>query len=300
MDNLDIKILSRLLNNCRESDRQIGKELEISGGAVRARIRKMENSGIIEKFSIRIEPPVLNYGVLYFVVSGQNMDEILEQVSLVGEPFFVVPCVGGITVCSIVVKEGLEQKIELAKKIMRDVRILSIFEAESPGYSLNLTKTDLMIVEKLLKDPRQKIETIAKSTNLSTKTVTRCLEKLQESEGVQFTLIYDPIKIDGFIPFAILTWIDGELKETLEQMNDKFSEFYMQIPFISKNQIVLFLYSNDIFKMDEITQKVRNIKNVKTADLFIPKKMMFLQNWLEKSIDESKKSPTLHLSYQIN
>jgi len=300
MDNLDIKILSRLLNNCRESDRQIGKELEISGGAVRARIRKMENSGIIEKFSIRIEPPVLNYGVLYFVVSGQNMDEILEQVSLVGEPFFVVPCVGGITVCSIVVKEGLEQKIELAKKIMRDVRILSIFEAESPGYSLNLTKTDLMIVEKLLKDPRQKIETIAKSTNLSTKTVTRCIEKLQESEGVQFTLIYDPIKIDGFIPFAILTWIDGELKETLEQMNDKFSEFYMQIPFISKNQIVLFLYSNDIFKMDEITQKVRNIKNVKTADLFIPKKMMFLQNWLEKSIDESKKSPTLHLSYQIN
>ena len=300
MDNLDIKILSRLLNNCRESDRQIGKELEISGGAVRARIRKMENSGIIEKFSIRIEPPVLNYGVLYFVVSGQNMDEILEQVSLVGEPFFVVPCVGGITVCSIVVKEGLEQKIELAKKIMRDIRILSIFEAESPGYSLNLTKTDLMIVEKLLKDPRQKIEIIAKSTNLSTKTVTRCLEKLQESEGVQFTLIYDPIKIDGFIPFAILTWIDGELKETLEQMNNKFSEFYMQIPFISKNQIVLFLYSNDIFKMDEITQKVRNIKNVKTADLFIPKKMMFLQNWLEKSIDESKKSPTLHLSYQIN
>ena len=29
MDNLDIKILSRLLNNCRESDRQIGIELGI-------------------------------------------------------------------------------------------------------------------------------------------------------------------------------------------------------------------------------------------------------------------------------
>ena len=40
MDNLDMKILSRLLNNCRESDRQIGIELGISGGAVRARIRK--------------------------------------------------------------------------------------------------------------------------------------------------------------------------------------------------------------------------------------------------------------------
>jgi DNA-binding Lrp family transcriptional regulator len=42
LDILDIKILGRLLNNCRESDRQIGKELGISGGAVRARIKKMQ------------------------------------------------------------------------------------------------------------------------------------------------------------------------------------------------------------------------------------------------------------------
>lgn len=300
MDNLDIKILSRLLNNCRESDRQIGKELKISGGAVRARIRKMEKSGIIEKFSIRIEPPVLNYSVLYFVVTGQNLEEILEQVSLVGEPFFVVPCVGGITVCSIVVRDNLEKKIELAKKIMKDVRVLSIFEAENPGYSLNLTKTDLIIIEKLLEDPRQKIEVIAKNTNLSTKTVTRCLEKLEKNEGIQFTLIYDPTKIEGYIPYAILTWVEGDLKETLFDMNKKFSESYMQIPFISKNQIVLFLYSNDIFKMDEMTQKVRSTKNVKTADLFIPKKITFMQKWLEKSIEESKKSSTLHLTYQTN
>ena len=34
------------------------------------------------------------------------MKEILEQVSLVGEPHFVAPCVGGITVCSIIVKEN--------------------------------------------------------------------------------------------------------------------------------------------------------------------------------------------------
>ena len=37
MDNFDIQILSRLLNNCRESDRQIGRELGMSGGAVNSR-----------------------------------------------------------------------------------------------------------------------------------------------------------------------------------------------------------------------------------------------------------------------
>ena len=226
MDNLDMKILSRLLNNCRESDRQIGMKFGISGGAVRARIRKMEERKVIGEFFIKVEPSVFGYGVLYFVVSGENIDEIFEQVSLVGEPFFVVPCVGGISVCSIVVKENMKQKIELASKLMKNVRVLSIFEAENTGFSSNLTKTDLEILEKLIIDPRQKIENIAKSTNLSTKTITRCIEKLQKNDGIQFTLIYDSRKIEDFIPHAILTWIEGNLKETLENLNNTFSESY--------------------------------------------------------------------------
>jgi len=295
-----MRILSSLLNNCRESDRQIGKELGISGGAVRARIQKMQEKKIIEEFFIKVEPPVLGYGVLYFVVTGESMNEILEQINLVGEPYFVVPCIGGITVCGISVKENMEQKIELANKLMKDVRVLSIFEAENPGFNSNLTKTDLEILEKLIKDPRQKIEQIAKNTNMSTKTITRCIEKLHENEGIQFTLVYDPRKIKDFISYAVLAWIDGDLKETLESLNNSFFESYLQIPFIAKNQIVLFMYSDNIFKMDELTQKVRNIKNVKSADLFIPKKISFHIKWIEKAITDFKKSPKLHLTYQTN
>jgi DNA-binding Lrp family transcriptional regulator len=300
MDNLDMNILNRLLNNCRKSDRQIGIEIGMTGGAVRARIKKMEKRGIIEGFFIKVEPPVLGYDVLYFVVSGENINEIIEQVSLVGEPYFVAPCVGGITVCSVVVKENLEQKIILANKLMKDVRVLSIFEAENPGFSSNLTKTDLEILEELIKEPRQKIEKIAKNTKMSTKTITRCIEKLQRNDGIQFTLVYDPKKIIDFIPHAILAWIEGDLKETLENMNKTFSESYLQIPFIAKNQIVLFMYSDNVFKMDELTQKVRNIKNVKSADLFIPKKISFYMEWLKNTINNFKKAPKLHLTYQTN
>ena len=49
------------------------------------------------------------------------------------------------------------------------------------------------------------------------KTITRCIEKLQKNEGIQFTVIYDPKKIKKFIPYAIMTWIDGNLKETLKR-----------------------------------------------------------------------------------
>jgi DNA-binding Lrp family transcriptional regulator len=288
------------LNNCRESDRNIGKELGISGGAVRARIKKMEESKMIEKFTIKVEPPILGFGVLYIVVSGQNIKEILEQVSLVGEPFFVVPCIGGIIVCGIAVKENLDQKIKLAKKLLKDVRVLSIFEAENLGFNSNLTKTDLEILEQLIKEPRKKIESISKDSGLSTKTVTRSIDKLNENERIQFTVIYDPIKIQGFIPHGILAWIDGDLKEILKKMNEEFHDSFMQTPFIAKNQIVLFMYSTDIFGIDELTQRVRNMEGVKSVDLFIPKKISLPLVWLEKAINDAKKSPTLHIEYQIN
>ena len=295
-----MQILSRLLNNCRESDRQIGKHLGVSGGAVKSRVKKMIESGVIEYFALKIEPPVLGYGVFYIVVTGRDYNAILEQVKLVGEPFLIVPCVGGVTVCGIVVKDNVEQKIELAKNLMRDVRVLTIFEAENPGVNFNLTKTDLAIINELMKDPRQKIDSIAKSTELSTKTVTRCIEKLQKDTAIQFTLVYEPTKITGFIPHAILTWITGDIEEMLRKLEKEFSANYLQIPFIAKNQIVLFMYGEDIFKLDDLTQKVREVPGVNSADLFIPKKIVFPQKWIQKAILDANKSPTLHLMYQTN
>ena len=300
MDKIDIRILSYLLNNCRMPDRQIGNNVNISGGAVKSRIQKMIDRKIIEEFALKIEPPVLGYSVLYFVVTGTNLQYILDQVNLIGEPFFVVPCIGSVTVCSIVVKGDPNQKMELAKKILQDVRVLAIFEAKNPGIRSDLTKTDLEIIEILLKDPRLKMEEIAKMANLSTKTVTRSLDKLQNDEAIQFTLLYNPGKMTGYIPFAILVGVEGDVKKTLHHLEKEFGESFLQKPFINMNQIVLFLYSDNIFKLDEQTQLVQKIDGVRTVDLFIPKKISFPQKWIIDSIKEVKSSKRLHLSYQIH
>jgi len=54
MDNFDIKILSKLLNNCRESDRQIGMDIGMSGGAVNARIHRMQKMNSLRNFSLKL------------------------------------------------------------------------------------------------------------------------------------------------------------------------------------------------------------------------------------------------------
>jgi len=260
----------------------------------------MLNSKIIEKFTLKIEPPLLGHSLFYVVVSGEDQQDILKQVSLIGDAFLLVPCVGRITVCGIVVKENVEQKIELAKNLMKDVRVLSIFQAENPEISSNLTKTDLEIIDKLLETPRLKIDEIANLTNLSTKTVTRSIDKLQKDEAITFTLVYDPIKLANYIPYAILVGIKEKFKTTLQRLENKFSNSFLQKPFLAKNQIVLFMYSNHIFKLDDLTEKVRKTEGVLTADLFIPKKITFPQNWIKKTIKMARSSKKLHLMYQTN
>ena len=183
---------------------------------------------------------------------------------------------------------------------MKDVRVLSIFEAENPGVNSNLTKTDLTIIKELMKNPREKIELVAKKTKLSTKTVARSIDKLQEDDAIQFTLVYEPTKISGFIPHAILTSITGDLEPMLKKLEKDFSKDFLQKPFLAKNQIVLFMYSDNIFKMDDITQGVRETPGVEDADLFIPKKISFPQKWISQAIKEAENSPTLHLLYQTN
>ena len=292
-----MKILSSLLNNCRESDRRIGKKFGISGGAVGSRINKMKKSGLIENFCMKVEPPVLGQNIVYIVVSGQDIEKIMKQVKLVGLPFVIVPCVGGTTVCGIVVKEDVEQKIELLKNLMNDVRILLIFEAGSEEIDFNITKTDLQVLRELIDDPRQKIEELSKKTKLSTKTINRILEKFEENESIQFTLVYDPSKIEGYIPYAVLSVVNGEIKTILKNLEKQFGDSFMMIPFLAKNQIVLFLYSENIFQMDAMTEKIREVDGILSTDLFIPKKINMPKEWMKKSIESLTKTEKLHIMY---
>ena len=291
-----MRILSRLLNNCRKPDRQIGRELGISGGAVGTRINKLEKLGIIEKFCLKVEPPLLGLNMFYIVVNTQNQKEIIKNVKLAGMPFTIVPCVGGNTVIGVVVKEDMEQKIELLKKLMQNVRVMSVFEANNTMITHNLTRTDLEILNQLTSNPRKKIEQLSKDTKLSTKTINRGLEKLQNNESIQFTLVFDPSKIEGFVCYAVVAITQEDIPQMLKKFEKEFSEYYLMTPFLAKNQIVLFMYSESIFEMDEMTEKIAKVKGTITTELFIPKKIDMPEKWLEKRLETLTKSQTLHIT----
>ncbi len=67
MDKLDCEILEALKENARASASEISRRVSLSVPAVSERIRKMEQSGIIEKYTVRVGRKAAGYHLMAFI-----------------------------------------------------------------------------------------------------------------------------------------------------------------------------------------------------------------------------------------
>ena len=67
LDNIDLKILDLLLRDGRIAHTAIGKEIDLSGPSVYARIQRMEREGIIKGYTALLAPEKVGRGLAAFV-----------------------------------------------------------------------------------------------------------------------------------------------------------------------------------------------------------------------------------------
>lgn len=79
MDSIDSKILDQLKDNSRMATSEISKRVNLSIPAVAERIRKMEEAGIIEKYTVRINREKTNYKLLAFIMIGLTGTDRVEE-----------------------------------------------------------------------------------------------------------------------------------------------------------------------------------------------------------------------------
>jgi len=195
----------------------------------------------------------------------------------------------------------MEQKAELVKNLISNARIVLTLDAEESEFKADLTKTDFKILEQLLKNPKEKIDSIAKSTKLSTKTITRAIEKFEANPAIQFTIIYAPKKLEKFIAFALLAMVQNDTKKVLKEIESGFGDYFWQVPFTAKEMLVLFMYSDNIYNAEVMRHKIKEIDGVAFTEVFFPKKITMPTNWISNSIKNASRSERLHVPIkQIN
>ncbi len=84
LDALDQKIVELLIENARMSYSDIGQQIGISSVAVKARIRSLEQRGIIEEYTTIINPQKIGGAVsCYFEIETlpETLSEVIERLS---------------------------------------------------------------------------------------------------------------------------------------------------------------------------------------------------------------------------
>ena len=278
INDLSIKILAKLSNNCMEPNNRIAEKLGVTGSGVKKKMVLLMENRTIEGFSVKIQPHAFGYSSMYIVVPDMIVDDVVRQILSTTEVNSVMPCIDEMTVIGIVVKSRM-QKNELIHEMTKYARILFISEVKDPY--IKKTKTCLKILDEMSRDPRRQSRIIAKNIRIATKDVNYHIRQFHQCDGIQFTVRLDPTKMGAFAPHIIFIQMRGGFDRTIKDIDEMFKERYLEVPLIAEDQMMLFAYAN-IFEMDDMKQKVRDMQNVRSVDTFIPKKISFDHKWLKK------------------
>jgi len=293
LDELDGKILQSLSNNCRTSYNGLGNEIGLTAKSVKARVKKMQASGVIDSFIVKVNPLVLGYSKFCLLAlkinsNAPDQDHIRHILTLLGDILYTGHVLGGISTFKFAVKKEAEEKIKLlADMIGQDVMIqnqTSVF----PNVKEQPTYIDFKIIRCLLDNPRMEISDISKKISVSSKTVARRLDKMIENHVLDFTLQFNFTAIRGYIVSVVSTNIEkGSYTKVLERSYEDFKDsFCIYSPMLSQQDVVYWLYfSKDVFALDSNVKRIESYPGVRKIDVFIPISIEYHKEVIIKEIE---------------
>lgn len=240
----DRKILFELAKNCRLTNSQLAKKVQLSREVVAYNIKKLENKGIITKYTVELNSNALGYQAFDFSFKLQNCtktmeEEIISKLIKLKDIVFLEKVLGysdfagGIFVKS---NEELERITDKIRQILSDnlARIsldvvvrnhdfFATFFAEKHkseleinyfgGKQQNIDEIDKKILRELVKNSRKSIVEISNKLKITIPIVTYRLKKLVRDKIIlSFRPVINFEKL-GYSGYTLLLDFSDNLKE---------------------------------------------------------------------------------------
>lgn len=139
IDSLDKEILTILINDARVPFTEIAKNLNVSGGTVHFRIKKLEDAGVINGSNLSINPAKIGYDIVAFVglhlMNGQLDKECLHRLREVSEIVELHVTTGNYTLLAKIVCRDtkhlyrvLSEKVQSIAEVQKSETLISMEE----------------------------------------------------------------------------------------------------------------------------------------------------------------------------
>lgn len=305
LDKNDLTILPAFARDCRTSYSSIGSQIGLTSKSVKARVKKMVRSGVIEKFVVRVNPAVFGYRtaiVLIRTSNGITKDDVIQRVKEFGDLAYHAHHVGSTSVAALIIKKPFDEKIiQSLNDRLKPATVVRTSVAELSVASTDLSETDLRIIKcLLLSGARLEISGIAKEVGISEKTTIRRLNRMKEMRLLDFSLQCNPTAMIGYIQFAIpITVAKSHYHNVRERIYSEFEANILYSPSViePEDQLTFVLFGENVFVVDYVLARVNSFAGVKSADAYILTKLQYYDNWIMKEIKKRLLlRPVLHRS----
>jgi DNA-binding Lrp family transcriptional regulator len=230
MDEIDLIIIKKLLENSRLTFRELAENTSLSVSTVHKRIQNLLDDGTINAFIVR--PTMISLKGLWLLSSGtsnaKSMDLISQELGNHESIYFVSIASGKFLYIGAYLRDisELQEFTSFLTKTSQisnpSIGIINIPYITTPE---TLSSVDYKILKTLNRDSRKPLTDIAEDVGISAKTVRRRLDLMIRNKLVYFTIEWTPKSENNFITiFHIYLNEDNDINSTIQHIYQKYSQ----------------------------------------------------------------------------
>lgn len=270
MDRTDLRIFSRLVGDALLSDESLGREVGLTGKAVRLRRKRMEADGVLTEYGIHPRAEILDRHVVASMHVGKSWSDLSASRLLEVEDLVYVMSF----------RPGMHRAVRFARRSdpPADPRLSRILGQalegpldEPPSLPTlrpdQFSSVDWRVLEAMVRTPRAPDTIHARQANTSRRTFRSHLSRLEAAHALDCVMILNLEREVGLATYGIWLKVDDSFDETslnLPRLWDR--------PHWTRNPRGVYLLgsADNYFEAREVELRLRALPGVVSADPLIP------------------------------
>ncbi|MCW3999223.1 MAG: Lrp/AsnC family transcriptional regulator [Candidatus Bathyarchaeota archaeon] len=144
LDKIDIQILRALQEDCHVSYRKLAHKMGVSGVMASARIKSLEEKGLLKGYSTLLDPIKLGYeltAIIFIQTEGDYLGELSTELSQMANVIAVYTITGEFDVVAVVKLKGRDS----LNALIKDLLVTPHIKKTLTSIALNVVKEDFRV-----------------------------------------------------------------------------------------------------------------------------------------------------------
>jgi DNA-binding Lrp family transcriptional regulator len=298
LDSLDARIFSELSGSgsyrwdVRQSYSSIARKLEVDEETVRRRILRAERRGLLRGWELILNPYLIGREPVAMEIKVAGSDKakklrVIQQIKLVDGVLLIIDMQGeslNVVLCC-ENEQAISRRTALISSISGDKDPLILRKVGFPRCDLSLTRTDLLILKSLRRDPRKDTADVASEIGVSARTIERRISVLAANNAFFHLLTPDFKRTEGAVCRAVIFYGDGKKKATLDEMIGSKLERIVYSVTVGSTVSQFTFVCNNVIEAEEIHEWIQGLDGVAEARMGIIREFILVSGWLDEEIE---------------